>query len=142
VNAFASAITPLTLVCLAGCERQEKTTQESTPSTVVVAAATAQVVFPEIYGFYLRSGNEFVRFDTDKDLRSQYNRPTDTSISESCPITPRGLTAKDRMVHATLKSSSAQAKNPVRNEQRPPRRGLPENQSPYRPQVTTPLPPA
>lgn len=50
-----------------------------TPPAVVETSPT-QVVFPEIYGFYLRSGNEFVRFDTDKDLRSQYNRPAATSI--------------------------------------------------------------
>ncbi|MCW0221118.1 MAG: hypothetical protein OJI67_22505, partial [Prosthecobacter sp.] len=35
---------------------------------------------PEVYGFYLHSGEEVIRFDTDKDLQSQYTRTGKTSI--------------------------------------------------------------
>jgi hypothetical protein len=80
MNAFAFAMSLLGFARLVGCDQQEKTVQESVTPPAVVETSPTQIVFPEIYGFYLHSGNEFVHFDTDKDLRSQYNRHAATSI--------------------------------------------------------------
>jgi hypothetical protein len=44
------------------------------------AVVSAKPNLPEAYGFYLRSEKELVRFDTDQDLQSQYNRAGKTSI--------------------------------------------------------------
>lgn len=65
---------PLALLCsffLLGCDKQQE---------ALKAVVSAKPNLPEVYGFYLRSGRELVRFDTDQDLQSQYNRSGKTSI--------------------------------------------------------------